>query len=312
MSITISSPSVLVPAPLDPKREITPKEEGSNKVISSVAKEISESTPLFPRVTKVVVEYMVENDWYSSPEEQLDRLISPITTEVSESSPLFPVIAKIVAEYMVDGNWYTALQRLKSSLPEKIIIPLLPSDIYNFLQSQSPISGPWGNGTSSVIDNHRLFLVPEEFGCLDNLQKNILNPYAQQEYADENNPLHFGFIEPKHRAELTAAFPKTHWVLMSQLPGTIGMSWDNQMLLVESLRNTSLVNYERVSLQDIFVANSTQVIATGKALFPRNRHIHLKETPSGRFAVNFHPIGVFYQNVGSTLQSDGIAVARKL
>src|SRR5579863_735292 len=117
MSITISSPSVLVPAPLDPKRGITPKEEGSNKVISFVAKEISESTPLFPRVTKVVVEYMVENDWYSSPEEQLDRLISPITTEVSESSPLFPVIAKIVAEYMVDGNWYTALQRLKSSLP---------------------------------------------------------------------------------------------------------------------------------------------------------------------------------------------------
>src|SRR5579862_1057554 len=144
MSLAIPSPSVSTPATLDPKR-----------------------------------------DW-TTPEEQLNRLISSIATEISESSPLFPDLAKVVAVYMIEeeGDWYIALERLKSRLPEKIKIPPLPSNIYDILHSKPLIHGdPGDDDTPSIIDTlrytHRLSLVLEEFGCLGNLERNILIPYAR-------------------------------------------------------------------------------------------------------------------------------------
>jgi hypothetical protein len=273
MSLAIPSPSVSVPAPLDPKR-----------------------------------------DWIT-PEDQLNRLISPIATEISESTPLFPDLAKVVAQYMVEGDWYTALQRLKSSLPEKITIPPLPSKIYDILQSKSPIhSGQGDKDTPSVIDTHRLSLVLEEFGCLDNLERNILSSYVQQAYPGENDPLHFQYFTSPHRVQyLAAAFPKTHWILTSVLPGSGNKTWDEQMRLLKFQRDTTLVNYEKASLQHIFVANSTYTVATGKVLFSSDLFMRIQETSGELLSVCCHPHGVFCIDViDFRLETAGIAVVRKL
>ena len=280
MSLAIPSPLVSTPAPLDPKK-----------------------------------------DW-TTPEEQLNRLISPtIAKEISESSPLFPDLAKVVAVYMIEeeGDWYIALERLKSRLPEKIKIPPLPSNIYDILHSKSLIHGdPGDDDTPSIIDTHRythrLSLVLEEFGCLGNLERNILIPYAQEAYAGKGNPLRFDYCRNCDQY-LAAAFPKTHWILTSVLPGSGNKTWDEQMRLVESLRNTTSANYEVASLQQIFVANSIHTVGTGKILFS-GLSIRIKEM-SGEL------LGVFFQSSGVCCFSvlDGecnpvrpirIVVARKL
>jgi hypothetical protein len=248
MSLAIPSPSVSVPDPLDPKR-----------------------------------------DW-TTPEVQLNRLISPtIATEISESSPLFPDLAKVVAVYMIEeeGDWYIALERLKSRLPEKITIPPLPSKIYDILKN-----------IPEDIDFHRLSLVLEEFGCLDNLEKNILNPYVQEVYAGQEDPLHFqNLITGNSEQYLAAPFPKTHWILTSVLSHSINKCWVKQKQLVESLRNKTSENYETASLQPIFVANITHVLATGETLFPSEYYMWLKEMPSEELLrVSFRSSGVYCEN----------------
>jgi hypothetical protein len=265
MSLAIPSPSVSTPAPLDPKR-----------------------------------------DW-TTPEEQLNRLISPtIAKEISESSPLFPDLARVVAVYMIEeeGDWYIALERLKSRLPEKIKIPPLPSDIYDILKN-----------TPEDIYTHRLSLVLEEFGCLGNLERNILIPYAQEAYAGMNNPLSFQFDGNCERYR-AAAFPKTHWILTSKLLGSRNKYWREQMRLVESLRNTTLANYEVASLQQIFVANSTKVLATGKTLFSSDildMHIRIQEVTGQLLNVHCHAYGVYCRRtMDCKSEQVGIVVARKL
>jgi hypothetical protein len=269
MSLAIPSPSVSTPATLDPKR-----------------------------------------DW-TTPEEQLNRLISSIATEISESSPLFPDLARVVAVYMIEeeGDWYIALERLKSRLPEKIKIPPLPSNIYDILHSKSLIHGdPGDDDTPSIIDTHHLSLVLEEFGCLGNLQRNILIPYAQEAYAGKGNPLRFDYCRNCDQY-LAAAFPKTHWILTSELPGSANWNWDVQRRLVESLK--TLANYEVASLQQIFVANSTQVVATGKTI--SDMSIRTQEVTGQLLTVSCHAFGISCTAI-MDLKSEqaGIVVARKL
>ncbi|HSX38644.1 MAG TPA: hypothetical protein VLE95_07435, partial [Chlamydiales bacterium] len=207
-----------------------------------------------------------------TPEEQLDRLHLPTARTVSALSPPISAVAKMIAQYTGDDpvmHWYTAHSLLGMVSKE---IPPLPKEINEIMDSKCPIYGDQTQADGSYLkvkDTHFLALVPKEFGTLNQLQRDILKPYAEREYSDKENPLRFRFTRAAHQAHADAAFPDTHWVLMTKdvLPESRNKSWEEQAALVRELSKESLANYQIPTLQQASVAITADMVATGERLY---------------------------------------------
>jgi hypothetical protein len=266
-------------------------------------------------------------DWIT-PEEQLNRLYLPIAKEVSRLSALIPDVAKLVAQYAADepvSSWYTAHYRLKS-LPKKI--PPLPRDIHDILDSKCPIYGDQvkADGTPYKIkDTHFLSLIPEEFGTINRLERDVLKPYGEKEYSEGENPLQIRYFWNVAREEhADASYPETEWVLMTNtvLPESRNKTWGKQVALVDALSQKALVKYEIPTLKQSFAAITTDMVATGERRYQSGNdqngnvstYTRVKErTQAYHLAVGgFAPSGVnVSDHYDDDLQSIGVAALRK-
>ncbi|MBF8263707.1 MAG: hypothetical protein HW387_1372 [Parachlamydiales bacterium] len=214
-----------------------------------------------------------------TPEQQLNRLYFSIAEKIGRLTHLNFGVARIVAEYVANDewatNWHTALNRL-NSLPEKI--PPLPANIFQILNSRCPIYGDLVKAEGKrfrtfvqVKDTHFLALILEGFGNLNRLERDILIPYGRQKYPGGENPLQFRcFWETARQEHANVPFPDTHWVLMTKdvLPGSRNKPWNEQLALVNALRQKDFVDYEIPTLQQGVAAITTDMVATGERRYP--------------------------------------------
>ena len=218
----------------------------------------------------------VNQEWIS-PEEQLERLSLYIAKKISDVSGLIFPIAHLVAKYgEIDDSameWHRALVILAQTNPKVFPqkIPPLPTDIFEILYSRCLISRDKKkpDGTFFKIkESHVLSLILEEFGTLAQLEKDILKPFGEANYPQNENPFHFRSFENLCGNQQTAPM-RTHWVLMSKdvLPGTKGKGYRRQEALVDSLSRKSLVAYRIPTLLQTFATFAIHKIATGESLY---------------------------------------------
>lgn len=206
-----------------------------------------------------------------TPQELLKRLLLPIAERVSDpdTTPLFLDLAKLVAEYAIDKwltNWYTAYDRLQA-LPKKLP-PLSVERIYKIMYSECPIYSDQVKADGEfykIKDTHLFSLVSEELGSLNRMEKDVLKPYGKLAYSKEENPLRFEFFLHLARQKYAdVPFSDTHFILitMKELPESTNKAWDQQVALIDALRQKTLVDYEIPTLQQRFTAITTDMVAT--------------------------------------------------
>jgi hypothetical protein len=213
-----------------------------------------------------------KQDWIT-PGAQLKRLWMPVAKEIASLNILCPDIENMVAQSALDEsvtNWYTALSRLRVR-PDKI--PPLPNHIGQTLDSNCPIYREQRklDGTRyKVKDTHVLVLVPEEFGTVNQFERDVLKPYGEANYPANENPLQFRyFLNEARREHADKPFAPTHWILITKdpLPGSRDKSWNKQVDLVNALSQEALINYEIPTLQEAFAMITTHKVVTQESLY---------------------------------------------
>lgn len=180
-------------------------------------------------------------DAWITPQEQLKRLALPFANKISSIfSNMVPDICQLIAEYALDDYlWeWLCLYDLKS-MPQKI--PPLPPNIIEMFQKRCPIYGTQikPDGTfNTVKDTHFLTLICEEFGTLNQFERDILKPYAKKYRKEEEGRFQFAPFDEEIRERYgNVPFPRTHWawIVKKIIPNSIGKPYSEQVTIVHDL-----------------------------------------------------------------------------
>lgn len=298
-------------APLDPRADWIDPEEQLLRLAMPLAEErvyasrmrLSLPDQLTHRIEESAARAMIDYSKLPGLNEQFSRQIRSLFDLTTETliEPL-PLPTKMT-------DWYKACSLLKK-LPKNI--PTLPRNIHQ------------------ILDNKKvplfLSLIPEEFGTLNRFERDILKPYGEAEYPENENPLQFRYFWDTARQEhADVPFARTHWVAMTEdvLPGSRNKSWNEQVALVDALAKETFVDYEIPTLQQSFAAIATHKVATGKSLYQigneENNQVYTY-TRVKNTTQNYHlavggsaPSGVGVSNFGYAYGSEliGVAALRK-
>lgn len=317
---SLVAPQLALPqAPLDPRADwITPEEQLLRLAMPLVKERVyaSRMRPSLPdqlthRIEESAARSMIDYSKLPGLNEQSSRhirsLFNLVTETLIEPLPLSTTVT----------DWYKAGSLLRS-LPRKI--PPAPWNIHQISASKCPIySG------QQQKDTHFLSLISEEFGTLNRFEGDILRPYGEAEYSENENPLQSRYLWGQARQEhANVAFPRTHWAWMTKdvLPGSRNKSWNEQVALVDALSQKAFVDYEIPTLQQSFTAITTHKVATEESLYQigseENNHVYtytrVKETSQNyHLAVGgFDPSGlIVFRNYGGDSERIGVAALRK-
>ncbi|HEV7736426.1 MAG TPA: hypothetical protein VGO47_03520 [Chlamydiales bacterium] len=191
-----------------------------------------------------------------APEMQLEKCRLSVARKVQNATGLAIDAAKLVTEYTsVDDPATYSLNALSqlNALPQAI--PPLPENIHDILDEDCPISH-W-NKTELPIKvgrSHLLVLVPQEFGSINRLIENILEPGRENIPHLEPFALTFAMFDGQKEYGDTP-FKTSHWVLVSlKFLQETKDSWKEKKEIVDVLNKKYNVSYKIPDLQQIIVS----------------------------------------------------------
>jgi len=218
-----------------------------------------------------------DHDGWITPEAQSRRFLSIAERVSAASKALIPGIAKIISEYVIEEAiyWKRALLSI-DALPEKI--PPLPDDILETLDSICPIFGheidPEEREPYRVKKTHILALVTEDFKVITHFERHIIKQYLNTKSPKKKL---FAKLAYKYLNLITnqpfTPFKPAHWILspIQALPESENKSWEDQVELVEKLKQESGKPYQVATLHQVYTAKLTKKMAQKAFIFPSKK-----------------------------------------
>jgi hypothetical protein len=261
MSVLALPPHLVQPqAPLDPRADwITPEEQLLRFATPLAKGRMYENRMRVTREFDKLPKHLINRIEESAARSMIDYSKLPNLSE--QSSRRVKSLFNLTSEKWIEPqplpteltDWYKACSLLKS-LPKTV--PEAPRLTYQILNNKKvPLS---------------LSLVPEEFGTLNQLERDILKPYGEEKYPKDENPLRFRcFWDAAREEHGNVPFAPTHWVAAMEdvLPESRNKNWNEQVAVVDALSQATFVEYKIPNLQQLFSIYITSVVAKGKRLY---------------------------------------------